>query len=298
MTALPPAAYASQTRWSDPGPYAAALSTLPADPARMPRAFAGLLQHPASVATRAMGGVPPTAGGDRELRRADDLLALLLARDPAPLDCPRPPERRAFGVCRHFALLASARLRAAGVPARLRVGFAFYFTPGFGEDHWVCEWHDGSRWRLLDAELDEAPLTRLRIVFDPTDVPRTVFMAAGPAWRRLRTGELDGNALGVDAIGVRGAWFAAGSLLRDLAVLAREEAVLPWDYWGPARALGPGSELPLEWLPRLDTLAEALAAEPDGLAEAEALRQANPWAEPPRMVLSYPHGAPVVTPFD
>ena len=44
------------------------------------------------------------------------------------------------------------------MPARLRVGFATYFTPGYLEDHWVCEYHPGDRWRLLDPEL--APRVR------------------------------------------------------------------------------------------------------------------------------------------
>lgn len=230
--------YARQTRWSDAGQHAAALGVLPSDPARLPGAFAGLLLHPASPTAREQG-VPAEAQADKELRRTEDLLALLLSRDPAPLDQPREPRRRGFVVCRHFALLAASALRAAGtaanakrfgVPARLRVGFASYFKPGFGEDHWVCEFHDGARWRLLDAELDEATRARLGIAFDPADVPRTAFKSAGPAWKQLREGRLDGGALGVSAVGLRGAWFAAGSLLRDLAVLAGEEGVLPWDY--------------------------------------------------------------------
>lgn len=72
-------------------------------------------------------------------------------------------------------------------------------------------------------------ITRLGITFDPADVPRTAFVPAGPAWKQLREGQVDDGAFGVGAIGLHGAWFAAGSLLRDLAALACEEAVLPWD---------------------------------------------------------------------
>nr|WP_246722323.1 transglutaminase-like domain-containing protein [Rhizobium laguerreae] len=49
--------------------------------------------------------------------------------DPAPLDIPRPPERRSIGVCRHFTVLACAALKAQGVPARARCGFGMYSRP-------------------------------------------------------------------------------------------------------------------------------------------------------------------------
>ena len=116
-------------------------------------------------------------------------------------------------------------------------------------------------------------------------------------WKRLREGQADGETLGVGTIGLRGAWFAASSLLRDLAVLVGNEGVLPWDYWGPARAFGPGSNVLSEWLAPLDVLANDLAAEPGGNEEMTALPHAHPWAALPCSVLSYPHGEPVEVPI-
>jgi hypothetical protein len=83
-----------------------------------------------------------------------EILECLLRRDGRELTITRPPQHRFFGCCRH-ALLAAAIFRTHAVPARVRVGFATYFTPGFLEAHWVCEYWDGAQWRLLDAELDE-----------------------------------------------------------------------------------------------------------------------------------------------
>ena len=100
------------------------------------------------------------------------MLDVLMARSAAPLLAKRSPEDRLFGVCRHYALMAAAILRADGVPARLRAGFATYFTRGWAEDHWVCEYHDGAAWKLLDVELGETARRQLRIEFAPHDVPR------------------------------------------------------------------------------------------------------------------------------
>ena len=103
-------------------------------------------------------------------------------------------------MCRHFALLAASILRAKGVPARLRVGFAFCFTSGLDEDYRVCEFHDGAQWRLFDAELGDAARARMGSDFNPADVPRIAFVPAATMWKRLRAGQADGEAIGVSTI--------------------------------------------------------------------------------------------------
>jgi hypothetical protein len=72
--------------------------------------------------------------------------------------------------CRHSALLACAALRHHGEPARVRVGFADYFRPGFHDDHWITEHWDGGRWRLMDPELAAGARRHFGITFDPCDV--------------------------------------------------------------------------------------------------------------------------------
>ncbi|WP_433826732.1 hypothetical protein ACQP2E_32160 [Actinoplanes sp. CA-015351] len=47
-----------------------------------------------------------------------------------------------------------AALRAHGVPARSRIGFADYFDEGSHGDHVIVEWFDGSRWVATDTQLD------------------------------------------------------------------------------------------------------------------------------------------------
>lgn len=277
--------YARHSCWSDPGPLGVRLDTLPCEAAALPRIVGGLVLHPLFA----------PAGSDTSeasLRTAVEILAAAVERDGRPLDQPSEPGKRVIGTCRNYALLARAILRQHGVPARLRVGFADYFTPDFWEDHWVCEYRDGSSWRLLDAELTPQVCQRFSIPFDPIDVPRDRFLAAGPAWQALRHGERDPARFGVSVLGLSGLRFAAGSLLRDLAALNMHE-MMPWDYWGPTRDFRPGSAIPPEWLARLDNLANALARAPATYNEVRGILAAHPWAALTPTVLSFPEGKPV-----
>ena len=175
--------YAAHSRMTDAGDRAALLDVLPSEPSRLPAAVSGLVLHPLFVGPLGITPAPDSAE-DAESRTLERMLDRVLTRDPGPLDAARPPDRRFIGICRDYALLACAALRHHGVPARLRVGFAAYFTPGYLEDHWVCEYHADDRWRLLDAELSAGVRAHFGIPFDPADVPRDAFLVAGEAWRR------------------------------------------------------------------------------------------------------------------
>ena len=105
--------------------------------------------------------------------------------------------RKVGGVCRDFALLAVSALRQANIPARLRVGFADYFTPDFHEDHWVCQWHDGTNWHLLDVECAARPVETWEHDFSPIDVPRSRFLIASDAWAATTDGSLHAARFGV-----------------------------------------------------------------------------------------------------
>jgi hypothetical protein len=166
-------------------------------------------------------------------------------------------------------LLAIAIFRQHGVPARGRGGFGAYFDTGKFEDHWVCEYWsaDESRWALLDAQFDDIFTRNLSIRHDVHDVPRSQFLTASDAWRRCRSGGLDPQAFGIEFSQLRGLWFIAGVLVRDLAALNGCE-VLPWDVWGaqPAR----DATLSAGELAFFDEIA-LLTADPD--ANFDALRR-------------------------
>jgi hypothetical protein len=230
--------YARQSPFSTPGRHAALFDALSSDPAGVARAVQGLLiyehvaepfyGHPLADARRAESHIRPVK------RIVDALLAL----DDRPLNVGRPAGKRLVGICRHFMLLSLAIFRHHGVPARGRGGFGAYFNPGKFEDHWVCEyWKDG-RWALLDSQFDDVFIRNFAIGHDIHEVPRDLFLTSSDAWRRCRSGELDPDQFGIEFSRLRGLWFIAGSLIRDLATLNGCE-ILPWDIWGaqPAAAV-------------------------------------------------------------
>jgi hypothetical protein len=285
--------YTAQTATSDPGNLAKLLDPLRADPASVVRVVSRLVVHPVALARSGVSH-PHLAARDAEARAVRELLGRLVERDPAPLEMARPAERRVVGTCRHYAILAASIFRHHGIPARVRVGFARYFVPGFHEDHWVCEYQDERGWRLVDAELGEDTVAEpLGIDFSATDVPRDRFLTAGEVWRGLRRREIADATCGVSFIpAVRGAWFVGASIVRDLAALNGRE-LMPWDYWGLARELRPGTTVPAATAARLDEVADVLAGSTPDWSALRALYQAADDLRVPATVLSFPNGAPV-----
>jgi hypothetical protein len=171
---------------------------------------------------------------DAETRYLDDILRLIVGRDPRPLACRRAYGDRFVATCRDFTLLHVSMLRHLGIPARLRSGFAGYFgADGFHTDHVVTEyWDDRRGWLLADAQLFDPE--RYVMDFDPVDVPRDQFLMAGKAWQMIRAGGADPKGFGVRLAGgsLVGAWFVAGNVRLDLAMLNKVETLL-WDIWGP-----------------------------------------------------------------
>ena len=225
--------YASHSPMTDPGEASALIDPLPHDVAALTRLIQGLGIY--DVVARDFYGfeAPENRLSEIHLRPIAKRLARIMELDDQPLHIARKPERRALQRCNSFALMLVTMFRAKGVPARSRCGFAAYFNPPNFEDHWVCEYWDAQdrRWRLADPQIDDVWRRRLGIHFDTLDLPRTQFLTASDAWRRCRSGEADEQQFGISFAGLRGLWFVAGSLVRDMAALNKME-MAPWDVWG------------------------------------------------------------------
>src|SRR6202008_1965026 len=91
------------------------------------------------------------------------------------------------------------------------------------------------------------------------DVPRDQFIVAAEAWTQCRTGKADSGKFGIFVGDLRGLWFIAASLIRDVAALNKME-MLPWDGWGAMPH--PGQQLDAGQLAFFDRLA-AMTATPD-----------------------------------
>jgi hypothetical protein len=245
--------YASHSPMTELGRSGALVEPLPNDVAALTRVIQGLGIY--DVVARDFYGFEPPADrlSEIHLRPIAMRLARIVELDDRALHIARAPDRRALQRCNSFALMLVAMLRAKGVPARSRCGFAAYFNPPNFEDHWVCEYWDRRerRWRLADPQIDEVWRDRLNLDFDTLDLPRTQFLTAGEAWRRCRAGEADEQRFGISFAGLRGLWFVAGSLVRDMAALNKME-MSPWDVWGAQPA--PQEDFDLAYFDELATL--------------------------------------------
>lgn len=225
----------------------------------------------------------------------EDLLDKALELDPSSLAIPRHPRNRVIACCREFATLMCALLRAKGIPARSRCGFATYFGwDGQYEDHWICEYWNGERWIMADPQLD--PLQQSSVIqwalnsaqdkdrikryvekFNPRDLKSDEFITAGQAWKLCREGSADPERFGIGCPirpewgidSLYGLWFVRGQLLRDFAALNKIETVpylvrickgLDWKAWRLVALKD--QEMTEEDLQLLDRIAE-LTLQPD-----------------------------------
>jgi hypothetical protein len=220
-----------------PGPFteltveqASAIRSLDRGPTDLCRVAQRLLVAPSDVGST---GMTEQRVVERNTHRAGALFARALELDAVtPLGEARPVERRVVGTCRHYAVLATAFLRAAAVPARARCGFATYFVPPKKVDHWIVEhWsREQRRWIRVDPEyLDRTTPTPV----ESDDLRDGEFLSAGEAWQLVRSGVNDPIEFGVFGTDNWGAGEIRGNAMRDLASLARKIEVLPWDEWGP-----------------------------------------------------------------
>ncbi|HEX4787123.1 MAG TPA: transglutaminase-like domain-containing protein [Actinospica sp.] len=274
--------YLTQSPTSDPGPFAELYRELPDSPAELARVVRGLMIHRLEGPLFDHAVAEDRLHDDAETRYTDGILRLIMERNPAPLAEPRAFEDRFVGICRDFALLLCSFLRAKGVPARIRSGFADYFTnDGFHADHVVTEYWDEQRgWLFADAQLYAGH----EVDFDPADVPRDRFLVAGRAWRQIRAGEAEPKSFGLltPDIEMVGYWFVAGNIRLDLADLNKVETLL-WDIWG----IGAGADGDMtDEIYDLYDLAAQVADDEVSFEAARALFAENTGLRTPATVLS------------
>lgn len=279
--------YATQSPFSDPGDLASLYAVLPADPRELARIARDLIVHRLEGDLFECTIPQDRLHNDAETRYIDDILQIVIARNDAPLPQRRTPGDRFVGICRDIALLHCSFLRHAGIPARIRSGFADYLgADGFHFDHVVTEYWDPARgWLLADPQLvDPLVVERYQVGFDPMDVPRDRFQVAGDAWQRIRTGGADPKSYGLPLPDgpLIGEWFVAGNIRLDLAALNKVETLL-WDVWG----VGAGSDGEMtSGIRELYDEAARVTAGEVSFAAARQLFTENDGLRTPRTVLS------------
>jgi hypothetical protein len=254
--------YAQPSAMTSPGRHAPRLRALPDAVGELARIIQHLVVY--DVVAPAFYGfaVPESRQNEIHIRSFAKLLDRIVALDDRPLSVAHPVDQRLVGRCHHFVKLMIGILRSKGIPARARCGFGAYFNPPQFEDHWVCEcWNaTTTRWHLVDVQFDDVWRARLKIDHDILDVLRDRFLVAGDAWAQCRSGKADPANFGIEFVNLRGLWYIAGSLVRDVAALNKVE-MLPWDVWGAQPR--PNETLDDDQLAFFDRLA-ALTRDPAG----------------------------------
>jgi Transglutaminase-like superfamily len=256
--------------YSVPGPLTdlttispAALERIPSKPVDICRSAHTLVIQPSDAKALDLSD---ERFSENQLRPAAALVEALLALDPVSLNVPRTPDRRVVGTCRHFAVLTCALLRYRGIAARARCGFATYFQPEQGLDHWITEyWHEqDKRWVRIDSEI-----LGQSILAQPEDLRPGQFLTGGEAWKAFRAGHIDAARYGVYGTGNWGPGEIRGNAIRDLAALNKVE-MLPWDEWGRMDASYKG-QTGADYDELLDTIADVCAADdPSAVADLYA----------------------------
>ncbi len=199
---------------SDLGRHRELVLDLPTDAEALGTVVRGLLIHNLVAKGRGLQ-LSAERMSHMETVGAEAILDNVLSLDASPLELRRPADRRMVGFCYHFALLHCALLRATGTPARVRCGFAGYFAARRWIDHWVVEYWDGDRWRLMDPQIGR------------TDLTGDDFQDGLTGWNQCRGGVSmpalygNGELWGWDEL--------RGSLINDVVALNKVE-VAGW-YW-------------------------------------------------------------------
>lgn len=253
--------YSRPTAITSAGKYAASFNALPNNIHKLTRIIQGMVLYE-YVAPDFYGfTIPDQRKHETHLRLIESMLDTLLTINNQPISVARPVGQRLVGICHHFALLLVSILRTKGIPARYRCGFGSYFNPPYFEEHVVCEYWNApqARWIIVDPQFDEIWQEKLEIEHNVLDVPRDCFIMAGDAWMQCRSGAADPTKFGIFKGNLRGLWFIAGEIIRDVAALNKVE-MLPWDIWGAIPQSG--EELDDDQLAFFDRLA-ALTQSPD-----------------------------------
>lgn len=275
--------FTRQSPYSTPGRHAERLGALPDDLDALCAASRNVIGHYRAE----LRNLPENRRGEIDSRWLEIILTLDQSRHPAALNEPRPVNERVAGCCRDHSLMVVGALRQRGVPARSRIGFAHYITPGWAVDHVVIErWHEGC-WRRADPELLPHP------DFDVHDMPTgpdAPLETAAEAWLGWRAKDRDLSTYGVEAgpAHLSGPGFVRTYVIFEVAHRYGDELLL-WDGWN-ATEMTPDNAT-------VDELAELLVGADDGDGDAEA----DLWARytdddrlrPRRQVITYsPYGLP------
>jgi hypothetical protein len=128
---------------------------------------------------------------DDNLATTAAMLAEFFRRDQQGITKGRKVEDKLVLTCRYVAILMAATLKAKGIPARVRSGFASYFEGTKDAwDHWITQYWKESENRWVTIDVDGS---WHRTGFDMYDMPDGKFDYSADAWLDVRQGKKEGS---------------------------------------------------------------------------------------------------------
>ncbi len=127
---------------------------------------------------------------DDILLTAPAITAELFRQDPRGFIMGRQIKDRVVITCRYVAVLLASILKAKGIPARCRSGYADYFLKKRGKifyDHWIVQYYNAKekRWVNVDPDND------YKVSFNQYDFPNKEFQWIAKVWLDVRKGHDD-----------------------------------------------------------------------------------------------------------
>ncbi len=197
--------YLQTSAYTYAGSYRACFWELPSEIAELSRLVCGQVIHRVTLREGNTNANADLRYGDMDrfpwyrMRCEDDvfLTAVAMTGELFRLDergfvKDRAVEHKLVVSCRYVAVLMASILKAKGIPARCRAGFAPYIKEGASMDHWIVQYYDEKResWILVDADafFDEEELG-----FCPFDIPEEKFDRAAKVWLDIRNNAVDGS---------------------------------------------------------------------------------------------------------
>lgn len=137
-----------------------------------------------------MTSVSETSLNYENFPTAQSMLSELLRRD-SKYSMNRNIQDKIHVCCREQAILLASILKAKGIPARVRSGFANYVTTeNSAGDHWITEYYnkEEDRWILVDADMyfTEDIKNEYGVDFNLLDISRDKFIFGAEAYLKLR----------------------------------------------------------------------------------------------------------------
>ncbi len=202
------------------------------------------------------------------------MLTELFRRDTRGFIDNRAAADKLILTCRFTAILMVAILKAKGIPARARCGFAPYFEvegleEGKSYDHWIIQYWNGQESRWMTADPDAC--LEDYINFDLFDMPENTFDFSADAWLAVREGKVEGRHF-KDAVGLEGLVTISWQLFHDFHALMNDEILY---QHGPKYLFNRIDKLTEEELKEIDNLAELMQKPDDNFDKLKEIWEIN-----------------------